>query len=220
MQDFIVGLPRCNEPRDVLAETFRAILASSRAPRRVLIVDNGDEELSDFPGVGIGKLRVDVIQPERNLGCAGSWNLIQRLTEPTPAILLNADLAVAPDTFERILMSAAPVVLAYWFGCFRVEHAVWRSVGPFDEEFYPVYFEDTDYRRRLRLASVDVEEWPTTPEVSIYPGRQQAPTGIVHGKHDPDGYQGWRGSKLAWFHERLAANRAYYLRKWGEEEVP
>jgi len=227
---FLVGIPCCNEPRSVLAETLGAILASTRLPSRILVVDNGDAELpkckisGEFPIDEITEYRspveaprIDVVRPERNLGCAGSWNLLHRLAGPSPIVLLNADCAVTPDTFERMMASPSPVVLAYGFGCFRIAEEVTRSVGEFDEAFYPVYLEDADYRRRLRLAGIVAEEWPTTAEAIVRTGRERAPTGIEHGKHDPDGYQGWRGDKLAWFHACVAQNRARYLAKWGGE---
>jgi hypothetical protein len=141
--------------------------------------------------------------------------LLHKLAAPVPVILLNADCAVMPDTFERMLASTAPIMCAYGFGCFLMSEAVWRDVGDFDEAFYPVYFEDTDYRFRCKLAGVALEEWAVSDLESIYPGRDRAPTGIVHGKHDPEGYQGWRGEKLAWFNARWEANRQRYLAKWG-----
>ncbi len=178
--DFIVGIPRCDEPRDVLVQTLHAILASDRQPSRVLVVDNGTDRVPDDVLAELGTLPVDVIRPQRNLGCAGSWNLLHRLAAPLPVILLNADCAVAPDTFTQVLAWHPPaVVLAYAFGCFRVDEEVWRAVGDFDEAFYPVYFEDADYRRRLRLASVTVHEWPTTTASTPSPGRERATTGII-----------------------------------------
>jgi GT2 family glycosyltransferase len=208
--NFIVGIPRCNEPLELLAETLRAITASRAQPARVVIIDNGDAPLER----ALVK-PCEVIRPQQNLGCAGTWNLLHTLAKPTPLILLNADCAVTPDTFERMCMSANPIVCAYGFGCFMMTDAVWRSVGEFDEEYYPVYFEDSDYRYRCKLAGVTLEEWSATDHESIYPGRNRAATGIVHGKHDPEGYQGWRGEKLAWFHARWEANRQRYLAKWG-----
>ncbi len=216
MQDFLVGVPCCNEPPEVLTETFRAILASTRRPTRVLIIDNGDAEISGDTLTKLGFLRADVVRPQQNLGCAGAWNLIHRLAHPLPAIVLNADCAVTEETFAQMLAAPAPaVVLAYGFGCFRIDAEIRRLVGDFDEAFYPVYGEDHDYRRRLRLAGVAVLEWSTQAVAVVRPGREQAASGIAHGKHDPDGYQGWRGDDLARFHARVEANRAYYRTKWG-----
>lgn len=212
---FIVGIPRCNEPNSIVEETLRGIERSSSQPVRVLIVDNGDAPLD--PHTLLLPRCCDIIRPQRNLGCAGAWNILHKLATPTPLVLLNADCAVMPDTFERMLDHATPILCAYGFGCFMLSEDVWRTIGDFDEEFYPVYFEDTDYRYRCKLGGVPIEEWPVTELQSIYPGRDRATSGIIHGKHDPDGYQGWRGEKLAWFNSRWEANLQRYMTKWGGE---
>jgi hypothetical protein len=219
--DFVVGLARCNEPDAVLDDTLRAVAQSTRRPAWVLLVDNGDAPLSLERADALRRLAgapLSVVRPRRNLGCAGAWNLIHRTTRPRITIVLNADCAVAPDTFERALAHPAPaVVLAYGFGCFRIDSEIRDRVGDFDETFYPVYLEDADYRCRLRLAGVQTVEWPTEPVARVAPGRERAASGVVHGKHDPDGYQGWRGPRLAWFHACVEANRRYFLAKWGGE---
>jgi len=218
--EFVAGLARCNEPDELLCETLDALISGTCAPSRILIVDNGDRPIGDAPLADLFASRCDVqiSRPDHNLGCAASWNLIWRWAGDAAAIILNADLAVAPDTLEKMLAVAAPaVVLGYGFGCFRVDREIRDAVGVFDESYYPVYYEDADYRRRLRLADIHPVEWPIHPATVVRPGRERAPTGIVHGKHDPDGYQGWRGDRLSWFRGRVESNRAYYAAKWGGE---
>lgn len=212
-----VGLARCNEPAELLLETIGALLSGTKPPDRVLVVDNGDDPLPAGTLRQVGGPRICVARAGRNLGCAASWNLILRWSRRARlGIIVNADLAVAGDTLEKIAEVPRPaVVLAYGFGCFRIDPEVTDLVGNFDEAFYPVYFEDVDYRRRLRLASVSPVEWPTQPASFVAPGRERAPTGIVHGKHDPEGYQGWRGDRLAQFEASVNEGRAYYYRKWG-----
>jgi hypothetical protein len=247
MTNFIVAIPVCNEPPGILLATIDAIRESTRRPDHVLIVDNGDREIPGYLMTEIRSalergedppIRPRHVRPQRNLGCAGAWNLIHRLCDPTTAIVLNADCMVAHDTFERMLQDPTPsAVFAYAYGCFRIDPEIRKVVGEFDEEFYPVYLEDADYRHRLRLAGVTpgnaplcrrrrdlaglpdvhVQEWPLDAQVPLWPGRERSADGIEHGKHDPEGYQGWRGEKLAWFHASVEKNRARYLRKWGGE---
>jgi hypothetical protein len=71
----------------------------------------------------------------------------------------------------------------------------------------------------MALAGVTPIEWPleADPAAPVIRGRDRASSGIVHGSHDPDGYQGWRGDKLTWFWERYEANHQRYLAKWGGE---
>lgn len=209
--EFIVGVPVCNETEDVLRETFDAIRNSTARPSETFIVQNGCA-LRGAPTT----TPIQAIRPRRNIGCAGAWNLIHKLSAPLPLILVNADCAVAPDTFEKMLEESKthPVVCAYGFGCFLISEDVWSLVGEFDEGFYPVYYEDTDMRRRLQLAGIPIHEW-SIDFVSEVNGRKKSVAGISHGKHDPEGFQGWRGEKLQWFRDRFEANKARYIAKWG-----
>jgi hypothetical protein len=192
---------------------MRAVRASTVAPAYTVVVDNGD---SRFASAGDHSV---VVRPSANVGRAGAWNIVLRLAFETlglgHAILLDGDCAVAPDTFGRMLASPSAVVCAQGFSCFRLDEGAWRTVGEFDEEFWPISLEDADYRRRLALAGVSVEEWPLEEHARPSLGRVTYTSGITHGGPWPDGYQGWSGRKLARFQERLEANRKRYAKKWG-----
>jgi hypothetical protein len=212
---FLVGIPRCNPPPALFAETLTAVGASGQRPDAVLIIDNGDTPLSpppDLDGIPVG-----IVRPGRNVGCAGAWNLICEWAGNSPVVILNDDCAVAPDTFELMFETLAPTfICARGFCCFRVDPEIYRLVGRFDEGFYPAYWEDTDYRRRLYLAGIPIVEWSSEEVEIISPGRTRTPSGIVHGKHAADGsYQGWTGEKLAWFKSCYEANGRRYAAKWG-----
>ena len=217
--NFIVGIARCNEPDDIFEQTIASIATSSRLPTRVVIIDNGDVPLARS---ALSPLPVNALidRCPENLGCAASWNLLLRWAfaspdRPTP-IILNADTAVAPDTLAKMMVERSPTcILAYGFGCFRLDEEVFAAVGDFDEGFYPCYCEDVDYRHRMKLLGITPVEWPIFPALEVAPGRLRAPTGIVHGKHQEVGYQGWSGEKAAWFAGKLEENKARYVRKWG-----
>lgn len=210
---FVLGIPRCNEPTALFDETLRAVRASTVAPAHTVVVDNGDLRFAGSASTAV------VVRPSVNVGRAGAWNIVLRLTFETlnlgSAILLDNDCAVAPDTFERMLASPAGIVCAHGFSCFRLDESTWRSVGEFDEEFWPISWEDDDYRRRLTLAGVAVEEWPLEERSRPSPGRVTYASGITHGGPWPHGYQGWSDRKLARFREQLEANRKRYVQKWG-----
>ena len=210
--EFVVGIARCNEPRALLEETLEALRASRLPPSQILIVDNGDEPLHATPHA----VPYTAVRPERNVGCAGGWNMLCDLAGDTSIVLLNSDCAVAPDTFERMYDAPEPaLVCALGFSCFRLDSAIRKQIGPFDEEFYPAYFEDADYRRRCSLGGVEIIDWPYEPECIVSPGRTRFRSGIVHGWYEPGSYHGWAGDKFKWFHERLEANRLRYIAKWG-----
>lgn len=216
----VLGIPRCNETPEVFGATIAAVRASSLKPDLALIVDNGDVPLPGVDGFG-------VMRPGRNIGCAGAWNAI--LTRAfnelgaESAIVINGDCAVATDTFERMMVSPYPLVLGQGFSCFRMSATLWRILGPFDELYYPVYWEDADYRRRLALTTSAaqvrlVDEWPLEIASRETPYRATYTSGITHGWRDPAAdhrYQNWSPEKHLWFEERWRANRDRYVAKWG-----
>jgi GT2 family glycosyltransferase len=218
---FIVGIPRCNEPIDIFAQTLAGVRASTRLPNRVVIIDNGDEPLTlaNTPDHLPFLLR----RYDHNIGCAGAWNRILATAAPRRTIIVNADCKVPPDAFEKILESPSPAFLcAFGFGCFRLDAEIYEKIGPFDEAFYPIYFEDADYRYRAKLAGITIEEWPFVEAARLDHetfGRALYTTGFEHGWRHADGrgYQGWTDEKLAWFTKRWEANHDRYVAKWGGE---
>lgn len=75
--------------------------------------------------------------------------------------LLNADETVnhagarleMPLAYSQHLttVSAAPVRMDYVTGAaFAIRRQAWETVGPFDEDFYPAYYEEADYCYRAR----------------------------------------------------------------------
>jgi GT2 family glycosyltransferase len=72
------------------------------------------------------------------------------------------------------------------------------TVGMLDENFFPLYYEDVDFMRRVKLAG--------------YPFPQLLGTRIVHrGSGNIYGVPGLLDQN----HRTFAANQAYYIRKWG-----
>jgi GT2 family glycosyltransferase len=84
------------------------------------------------------------------------------------------------------------------FSAFMLNRRCWETVGEFDENFFPAYFEDNDYHYRMRLAGLRAIVHP--PALFYHFGsrtqNEARPAPIVPGD---------------WF-ER---NRSYYVRKWG-----
>jgi glycosyltransferase involved in cell wall biosynthesis len=220
---FAVGFPRCNEPREIVDETIESIARSTLKPALIVIVDNGEiafDVLDDIPP-GLGNIDIELVRPQANLGCAGGWNRAVEIAQNDGidhVVLLNADCAVSPVTFEKMFADPAPsMVCAHAFGCFRWDPEIRQKVGLFDDKFHPAYFEDADYRYRMKLAGVPRADWEFHEVARPSFGRAIYSTGIRHGWRHEDGrgYQGWSDEKLAWFYERLEANRRRYVMKWG-----
>jgi hypothetical protein len=215
-REFVLGIPRCNEPPEIFAATIAAVRANSTKPTKVIIIDNGDAPLE-----GDVLNEFDVNRFGKNIGCAGAWNAILDIAvieKHQTTIIINGDCAVTPDTFDRMLVDPAPTLLCgHGFSCFRLDTEIRQRVGAFDEKYYPVYWEDTDYRYRCKLAGVPIVEWPVVEQDRPSFGRARYGTGITHGWRHEDGrgYQGWTGEKLAWFYQCWEKNRDRYIAKWG-----
>jgi GT2 family glycosyltransferase len=154
-----------------------------------------------------------------NRGLAKSWNegILWGLEQGFDAVLVvNEDVVFAPGDVDRLAETAVcqrehPIVMgrAYhhsesawsWseYGCFVVNPIALATVGCFDENFFPIYCEDSDYRRRLRLAG-------------LAPAYCEG-TRIVHG-----GSRSLAVPEVASQNQRTyALNRHYYQRKWAGE---
>jgi GT2 family glycosyltransferase len=154
-----------------------------------------------------------------NRGLSKSWNegmLWGHEQGFDVTVVVNEDVVLASGDVDRLATTAihrrdAPLVMgrAYhhserawaWseYGCFAVNPVLLETLGCFDENFFPIYCEDSDLRRRLKLAGL-------APAYC-------AETRIVHGGSRSLGQpEVSRQNSLTY-----ARNRRYYQRKWGGE---
>lgn len=96
------------------------------------------------------------------LGLVGAWNLIVKSTPHAPYwVLVNDDAHFAEGALEIICEDADANSLAFphitpdW-SCIVLGQKVVEEVGLYDERFYPLYFDDNDYERRIRNAGLPV----------------------------------------------------------------
>jgi GT2 family glycosyltransferase len=154
-----------------------------------------------------------------NRGLARSWNegMLFGLEQGFDAVLVvNEDVVMQAGDVDRLTETAVqrrdcPLVMgrAYhhsekawsWseYGCFAVNPLAMQTLGCFDENFFPVYCEDSDYRRRLKLASLQ----PALCEE----------TRIIHGGSSSLG----EAAVARQNNVTYARNRQYYQRKWSGE---
>ena len=94
------------------------------------------------------------------LGLVGAWNLIVKATPYAPYwVLVNDDawfepgqMQLIPEQVDTQALNFLDIVPA-WSGVVFGEGMVER-VGLYDENFYPLYFDDNDLERRVDLAGV------------------------------------------------------------------
>lgn len=130
----------------------------------LLIVDNGDQDLGEMWVPAIDHLRVADLGA--NLGVAASWNLaIKAGFQNDWVMIVSDDVRFPPGALDEFaaLSAADRVVLSsswpHWCA-FTIGMQVVQNVGLFDENFYPAYFEDTDYQRRMDEAGTVVVYGP------------------------------------------------------------
>lgn len=143
-----------------------------------------------------------------NMGVAGSWNYCARWFSSEPCwLIMNEDAWLLPGYLERICkcMDAnldAPIVYlndsnAHY--CFGWTLAGRERVGEFDSNLFPAYYEDADYRVRMRLLGI-----------TEHPYALQGLPPLPHGKPRTGGTD-----YAAMLQGCGLLNRAYWRRKWG-----
>lgn len=101
-----------------------------------------------------------VIRVPFGLGLVGAWNLIVKSTPYAPYwVLVNDDAWFEPNEMKKIPLEVDKEAMNFlnitpqWSGVVLGEGMV-DKVGLYDENFYPLYFDDNDYERRIDLAGV------------------------------------------------------------------
>ncbi len=96
------------------------------------------------------------------LGLVGAWNLIVKTTPYAPYwLLVNDDATFDPGSLETIAREADPEGLGHprvsprWTAIVLGETIV-DQVGLYDERFYPLYFDDNDFERRIEEKNLKV----------------------------------------------------------------
>ncbi len=153
-----------------------------------------------------------------NRGLARSWNdgLIDSYGSGADVVmLLNDDMIPAPGDLERVAEAALEhpeyaLTKARGFDLRTLKHTTmefgftavtrhgWETIGCFDENISPVYWEDIDWCRRMDLAGLEC----LTVDC----------TSVVHaGSKTMVTVPGLKEQSQQWFD----MNRDYYKRKWG-----
>jgi len=153
MISYCFGIPTINRA-DLLNESLEKYVADF-PDKQFIIVDNAHQDIFEHRNVTL-------VRKGKNLGVAASWNLLATMAFHrgyNGILLVNDDVywgqkQAAVDDFmgrQSELEFVAPHV--GWCN-FLLSQKVFNRVGPFDENFYPAYYEDNDYRYRLKLLDV------------------------------------------------------------------
>jgi len=206
----------------VMAElpSFRNCLTKIPDKSKLVVVNNFDhegvaEECARLEGEG-----AEVHWHPENIGCAAAMNVGIRLLDHLDFVIVLSPSAL----FANSVLDLVDIVEErertesnhfYWnpatenwgtpgcktdMHCFAWTKRLFDEVGTYDENFYPVYFDDTDLCRRMGLIGAT----KTVVEIERY---SQTLTGAC--SSDP--------RILQHFQNNAARIHDYYLAKWGGE---
>lgn len=188
---------------DLLEPLARSAEAGTRKPDKYFIVDNGGL-LGDVTAHGFPLAKTEVFKPGRNLGTCASWNAaIDACGDYT--IVTMDDVVMHANTIEALVHAADTTEHMFYyvtpgtFGVFLLRKVLFDKIGKFDENFWPAYFEDNDYHRRMKLAGI--------PELRV-----------LNDGYDHIGsasLKGYSSAQKADHDRNFANNRARYVSKWG-----
>lgn len=192
---------------DLLEKMIISAQTGTRAPERFMVVDNGG---SLAPGEALRCLALDIHVPGENLGCARSWNLMARhvlLTDDDALLIAADDVLFEPDTIGSALRVMEDGDFDFvtpepgGFSCFLVRKRLFEKVGWFDEQFWPAYYEDNDFHRRMTLSGITSEA--------------RAPGRYVHVNNGSQTVASFSRDERMEHHRRFDSNRDRYVAKWG-----
>ena len=136
------------------------LLASIDYPVEHLVIVDNSGTCQYEPVKPVWVVNMWVIRVPFGLGLVGAWNLIVKSTPYAPYwVLVNDDAWFEPGQMKAIPEQVDTAALNFldivpkWSGVVFGEGMV-EKVGLYDENFYPLYFDDNDLERRVDLASV------------------------------------------------------------------
>jgi len=171
----------CHNNSALLMAGLESILAQS-IPVRIMAINNGSKDNVPFVLNNLGNEHITV-NAYPQLGVSGAWNFgLRYLFDKEGAekvLVVNQDVVLLPETYEVLngepgeFVSAVSVQhmdqLRYQrgtnhnrrphpdFSCFRITRSCYRTVGPFDEEAFPIaWYEDNDFHIRAAQRGIEL----------------------------------------------------------------
>lgn len=169
----------------------------------ILLIDNS-------PNGFASKYNIKYEHHPENLGVGRSWNVGARkvLDEKLDYLVIMSATIIFTDGMNDLIDKLENNQNGYGLESQHVWHLICLSyetlltVGLFDENFYPGYYEDSDYIRRMELCGIHMpmEKSPRIPKIDI------------KAVHQGDAHAMKSGIKV-----NMEACRQYFIEKWGSE---
>jgi len=157
MVKFAIGIPTLNRA-DLLVPSVLKYIEDFKDVE-IHIIDNGNQDLKKLEGYK----NVYVHTQLKNLGVAGSWNLLCDLiySNYDNVLLVNDDVYLGYNKYlvNEVIDSYPPSLIQSHlnFSVFLLHRMLYKYIGRFDDDFYPAYYEDSDYLYRMKLEGVKQE---------------------------------------------------------------
>ena len=189
---FAIGIPTINRA-DLLNEALEKYFIDF-PNADILILDNGKQDILKR------KQNFQIFRTEKNFGVSKSWNFLCRkaFQNVDYILMLNDDIYLGKtqkDIYKFIKRTSFD--LAYGqqnFCAFILKKSIFEK-DSFDENFFPAYFEDNDYKYRMKLQKNKLVETDFL-NANIYRNSQTI----------------LKDSSL---NNKFMDNRNYYIKKWG-----
>lgn len=206
-----------------LAEDLQKLFAAADAPNITwhIFLHSGQDDVVRVVNTLAHEIdeRAQLYRYYYNHGLSASWNdgiyYAYSAFDADVAIIINDDMLPGPGDVQRVAQAALDhpdcgIVKCMGtdmrsgqrtpmeFGLTAITRRGWDVVGCFDENIWPIYWEDIDWDRRRQLAGLPVHVVEET--TAVHAGSKTSVT-----------VPGLLAQTNAWFN----ANEAYYRRKWG-----
>ncbi len=196
-------------------EAFRKCVEKCPDKSKLVIVNNWDNPEIAHQCDDLEKQGAEIHRHPENIGCSGAMNIGLRkvLDENLDYVIILSPSALFENSvqdFVDIIEERERTERNYYYltvanlqtdlHAFAITKRCVEEVGLYDENFYPVYYDDTDYGYRMGLIGAK--------KTLVYPKRisQDLGGGL---KHDA------RAFALYWANVNHIHD--YYVRKWGGE---
>lgn len=195
MKNYAIGIPTINRKDLLIPALYYYKIDFPNT--EIKIVDNGNQNIQNK----IELKNIELIVTEKNLGVAGSWNLLcEKIFENHEyAIILNDDIYFGKEEWqvENLLKhyKSDIYISELDWSIFILPKKTFYEVGKFDENFYPAYFEDNDYVKRIVIKNMDIMKIPFLNPLVFRSSK------TIEKDTSLNNYQ---------------KNKEYYFKKWGE----
>lgn len=216
MQKIFLGIPVLNR-FDLLEQCLSSF---DYSPIELFIVNNNtvDSSLNEHLGRLQHQYHFDTFSPRYNLGVAASWNRIitTAWSRGYDFVYIGSnDIILSPGSLKLFINMDKPQPECLWmlnrfnFWCLRISSI--STVGLFDENFMPAYFEDDDYDYRIKLAGL--QSVSLCDQEIQYNGRTLPAVPSTHlGSQTINSNPDYK-NKNSYTFEKW--NKNHYIMKWG-----